>query len=101
MAGHESTDIESILREHRKFEPPANFSDQAQVKSVAENEALCRRADEDPEGFWAECAPELDCFKPFGQVLGGKRPFAKWFLGCELNASYNCLDRHLKGARRN
>ncbi len=40
-------------------------------------------------------------FKPFGQVLEWKLPFAKWFLGGELNASYNCLDRHLKGARRN
>jgi len=101
MAAHESTDIESILREGRTFEPPAEFSKQAEVKSVAEYEALYRRAEQDPEGFWAECARELAWFKPFGQVLEWKLPFAKWFIGGELNASYNCLDRHLTGARRN
>ena len=96
-----STDIESILKERRKFEPPAEFSQAAHVKSVAEYEALYRRAEQDPEGFWAECARELAWFKPFGKVLEWKFPFAKWFVGGELNASYNCLDRHLTGARRN
>jgi hypothetical protein len=51
MAGNESTHIESILVERRKFEPPAQFSKQAAVKSVAEYEALYQRAAEDPEGF--------------------------------------------------
>ena len=63
MAGHESTDIESILREGRKFEPPAEFSEKAHVKSVAEYEAIYQQAEKDPEGFWAEQARELAWFK--------------------------------------
>ena len=74
---------------------------QAHVKSLAEYEALYRRAEEDPEAFWAECASELHWFKPFDKVLEWKFPFAKWFVGGKLNASYNCLDRHLTTARRN
>ncbi len=60
-----------------------------------------RRADADPEGFWGECAKNLDWFKPFGKVLDWKFPFAKWFVGGKINAAYNCLDRHLAGPRRN
>jgi acetyl-CoA synthetase len=94
-------DIESILREGRKFPPPPEFSRAANVKTMAEYDALCRRAEQDPEGFWAECAKELAWFKPFDKVLEWKFPFAKWFLNGKLNASYNCLDRHLTTARRN
>src|ERR1700736_3368291 len=101
MAANETIDIESILREGRKFAPSAEFSRKAHVKSMAEYEELYRRAETDPEGFWAECARELEWFKPFGQALEWKLPFAKWFLGGELNAAYNCLDRHLTGPRRN
>ncbi len=101
MATNPTGNIESVLNEARKFEPPAEFSASASIKSVAEYEALCRRAEEDPEGFWAECARNLDWFKPFNKTLEWEFPFAKWFVGGTINASYNCLDRHLKGARRN
>jgi acetyl-CoA synthetase len=102
MAGNESThDIESILREGRKFSPSREFTRNAWVKGEAEYDELYRRAEQDPEGFWAERARQLDWFKPFNQVLEWKFPFSKWFLGGELNACYNCVDRHLKGARRN
>jgi acetyl-CoA synthetase len=101
MAETHQHDIESILREGRKFPPPPEFSRAANVKSMAEYEAICRRAEQDPEGFWAECAKELAWFKPFDKVLEWKFPFAKWFLNGKLNASYNCLDRHLTTARRN
>jgi acetyl-CoA synthetase len=94
-------DIESVLREGRKFAPPAEFSQKAWIKGLPEYEALCRRAEQDPEGFWGECARELAWSKPFGKVLDWQLPFAKWFIGGELNASYNCLDRHLAGPRRN
>ncbi|HXW85570.1 MAG TPA: acetate--CoA ligase, partial [Candidatus Binataceae bacterium] len=97
-SGH---DIESVLSERRKFEPGAEFSARAAVKSLAEHEALCRRAADDPESFWAECARNLDWFTTFGRVLEWNFPFAKWFLGGQLNASYNCIDRHLAGPRRN
>jgi acetyl-CoA synthetase len=101
MAANETIDIESILREGRKFAPSTEFSRKAHVKSMAEYEELYRRAETDPEGFWGECARELAWFKPFGKVLDWQFPFAKWFVGGELNACYNCVDRHLAGPRRN
>jgi acetyl-CoA synthetase len=102
MAGNDIThDIESILREGRKFPPAADFSRHAWVKSEAEHRELCRRAEQDPEQFWAEYARQLDWFKPFERVLEWQPPFAKWFVGGELNACYNCVDRHLTGPRRN
>src|SRR5579864_6511281 len=96
-----SHDIESILKEGRKFPPSSELSAAAQIKSVAEYEALYKRAADDPEGFWGECAKDLSWFKPYDKVLEWKFPFAKWFLGGKINASYNCIDRHLKTARRN
>ena len=101
MAEDPPTDILSVLQENRRFDPPVAFSRAAAVKSIAEYEALYRRADQDPEGFWGECARDLTWFKPFGKVLEWNFPFAKWFVGGELNASFNCLDRHLNTARRN
>ena len=103
MAGNDDPthNIESILRESRKFPPAADFSRHAWVKSEAEYRELYRRAEQDPEEFWADHARQLDWFKPFGQVLQWQPPFAKWFVGGELNACYNCIDRHLMGPRRN
>src|SRR5579884_1845867 len=102
MAGSEQRpDIESILREQRKFVPPQDFVSHARIKSEAERRELCRRAEESPEAFWAEQARRLDWFKPFDKVLEWQPPFAKWFVGGQLNASYNCIDRHLAGPRRN
>ena len=102
MAANESaTNITSVLREARKFEPPAEFARHAHVAGRAAYDALREHAERDPEGFWAERARELEWFKPFDQVLEWKFPFAKWFLGGKLNAASNCLDRHLKGPLRN
>src|SRR5208283_6186501 len=101
MAGTEGHDIESVLSEQRKFPPPAEFSQHASIKSVDEYDALCRQAEQDPEKFWAECANQLAWFKPYDQVLEWNFPFAKWFVGGKINASYNCLDRHLTDGRRN
>jgi acetyl-CoA synthetase len=101
IAMADTHDIESILREGRSFPPTPEFSRAAHVKSMAEYEALYRCAEQDPEAFWGECAKELSWFKPFDKVLEWKFPFAKWFLNGKLNASYNCLDRHLTTARRN
>jgi acetyl-CoA synthetase len=94
-------EIQSVLREDRKFPPQDEFAKHAHVKGLAAYDELHRQADEDPEGFWAERARELSWYKPFDRVLEWKPPFAKWFLGGELNASYNCLDRHLSGPNRN
>ncbi len=101
MASTEATHIDSTLTESRKFPPPPEFSEKAWVKNFDEYQALRKRADEDPDSFWAECARNLHWFKPFGKTLEWDFPNAKWFVGGTINASYNCLDRHLDTPRRN
>ena len=94
--------IESILHEDRLFEAPASFSDQAYVRSRREYEQLYSKAAANPERFWAEYAEqELHWFKKWDTVLDWQPPFAQWFVGGQLNISYNCLDRHLTTWRRN
>ncbi|HEX2612031.1 MAG TPA: acetate--CoA ligase, partial [Fibrobacteria bacterium] len=91
-----SQNIESVLRENRTFPPPADFAKRAAVGSFAEYEALHKRSVEQPEAFWAEQAESLDWFRKWDRVLDWSNPpFAKWFEGGTLNASFNCLDRHL------
>jgi acetyl-CoA synthetase len=96
-----SNAIDSVLNEQRVFEPPAEFRAGAQIKSRADYERLYKEAKEDPEGFWAKIARELHWFKPWDRVLEWNLPFAKWFIGGELNISYNCLDRHVATWRKN
>ncbi len=93
-------DIQSVLREERLFHPPAEFSAKANL-TKAEYEARIRQAEQDPEGFWADVAAEIDWFSPWKKVLEWKPPFAKWFVGATTNVSHNCLDRHLRSWRRN
>ena len=93
--------IDSILDEQRSFPPPPEFSNKAHIKSLAEYEALYQESIEQPERFWARAADELHWFKRWDKVLEWKAPWAKWFLGGEINLSYNCLDRHVKTARKN
>src|SRR5215475_5746801 len=94
-------DIDSTLREHRVFPPPAEFSAKAHIKSLEEYEALYKKSIEDPEEFWAEAAQELHWFKPWDKVLDWNLPWAKWFVGGKTNLSYNCVDRHALGERAN
>ena len=96
-----STNITSVLKETRSFPPPAEFASQAHIKSLAEYEKLSKRAADDPNGFWAEQAESLVWFKKWDTVLEWNEPFAKWFVGGKINASYNCIDRHLLGDRKN
>jgi acetyl-CoA synthetase len=92
--------IDSILQEHRLFQPPEGFRQKAHVKSLAEYERLYRQAESDPEAFWGEIAKELHWFRPFERVLEWNAPWAKWFLGGQINLSYNCLDRHVQTERK-
>jgi acetyl-CoA synthetase len=94
-------DINSLLREDRVFTPQEEFCSSAHIKSREEYDRIYRRSVEDPEGFWAEIAGELDWFRPWDKVLEWSEPFAKWFVGGRLNISHNCLDRHLTGWRKN
>jgi acetyl-CoA synthetase len=93
--------IDSTLDEQRSFEPPAEFSQKAQIKSLAEYETLYKESVEQPEKFWARAAQELHWFRKWDKVLEWKAPWAKWFVGGEINLSYNCLDRHVQTARKN
>jgi acetyl-CoA synthetase len=93
-------DIDSTLRENRVFPPPPEFSAQAHIKSLAQYEALYKRSIEDPEGFWAEAAKELHWFKTWDKVIEGNFPSVQWFTGGKLNLSFNCVDRHALGSRR-
>jgi acetyl-CoA synthetase len=91
-----STSIESVLQEHRIFLPPKEFSKGAHIKSLAQYRRLYKESVNSPEKFWARQAKnELVWFKPWKKVLQWKEPIAKWFVGGQLNVSYNCLDRHL------
>ncbi len=92
-----SSAIESVLVENRVFPPPAAASQGARISGMAAYEALCREAETDFQGFWAQHARDnLIWHKPFTQVLDeSDKPFYKWFADGQLNASHNCLDRHL------
>ena len=90
--------IESVLHETRLFPPAAEFVKQANISGMGSYDKLCAEADKDFTGFWARLAREhLLWHKPFIQILDESTPpFFKWFADGNLNASYNCLDRHLK-----
>jgi len=89
-------DIESVLRETRVFEPSPDFVAQANV-SRADYEEMVAKADKDYAGYWAKLARDnLVWHKPFTKSLDESHaPFYKWFEDGLINASYNCLDRHL------
>ena len=90
-------DIDVLLQENRKFEPPPEFAREANVSSAE----IYEKAARDPEKFWADQARELEWIKPWTKVLEWTPPHAKWFIGGKLNVAANCIDRHLSGARRN
>jgi acetyl-CoA synthetase len=97
MAADKSKTIEALLQENRAFRPPKAFAARAHVKDAS----VYRRADRNFEKFWADFARELVWARPWKKVLDWKPPKAKWFVGGKLNASVNCLDRHVSGPRRN
>lgn len=95
-----NTNMDSLLRENRVFPPVKEFSAEAHIGSLEQYESMYRRSIEDPNGFWAEAAGELDWFQRWSEVQSGDISHAKWFVGGKLNLSHNCVDRHAQGARR-
>ncbi|MCC6176837.1 MAG: acetate--CoA ligase [Chloroflexi bacterium] len=89
--------ISALLQEERRYPPSESFRQQANVKDPA----IYERAAADPEAYWAEKANELDWIEPYRTVLEWDVPWAKWFVGGKLNASVNCVDRHIQTWRRN
>ncbi len=87
--------LSNLSREERRFEPPAELAADANVKEEA-----YARADADREAFWADAAERLDWGRKWDQVLDWSNPpFAKWFVGGTLNASVNCVDRHVAAGK--
>ncbi|MHB1843698.1 MAG: acetate--CoA ligase [Deltaproteobacteria bacterium] len=91
--------IDSVQREDRVFPPPIEFAKKARIGSMEEYRALYRQSMESPDQFWTERAKELVWTKPFDRVLEWQAPHAQWFVGGQLNASQNCLDRHVAAGR--
>jgi acetyl-CoA synthetase len=93
-----ASNIESVLVEKRVFAPKADFVKQANISGMDAYRKLYAEAEKNFEGFWARLAKEhLLWHKPFTKTLDeSKAPFFRWFHDGQLNASYNCLDRHLK-----
>jgi acetyl-CoA synthetase len=90
------TNISSFQHEERVFKPSKDFSKQAHIKSFAEYRKLYNESIRAPEKFWSKQAKnELVWFKPWKKTLEWKPPFAKWFVGGQLNVSHNCLDKWL------
>jgi len=90
--------IESMHHEDRLFKPSEEISKNAHISSFDHYKTLCKKANENYEEFWADLANELLIWnKPFTKILNeDNAPFYKWFEDGKLNASHNCLDRHLK-----
>jgi acetyl-CoA synthetase len=92
-----SEKLHTLLDERRTFDPPADFKRAAHVKSAT----IYKNAKSGRLRFWASQARHLDWFKRWTKVLDWKPPHAKWFVGGKLNASVNCLDRHIATATKN
>ena len=91
----DESSIDVLLREERQFRPGAVFRRRANVRDAS----LYRKAARDPEAFWAACSRDIVWLKPWKKVLAWNPPRARWFVGGKLNASVNCLDRHLETLR--
>ena len=90
------SEFSDLLKEDRTFPPPPAFRAQANAR----DEAIYADAERDPQAFWAKFAGELEWSRTWDQVLDWRPPNAKWFVGGKLNASVNCLDRHVRAGHR-
>ena len=88
-------DLEVLLKEEERFPPPPEFVEQANFSDPA----IYDEAERDFEAWWERWAKELDWFEPWQTVLEWNAPWAKWFKEGKLNASHNCLDRHVEAGR--
>ncbi len=84
-----ANEIDALLQETRTFEPSEEFRRNANANDAKVYDV------QDREAYWASWAEQLDWKQKWQTVLEWKAPYAKWFVGGTLNASYNCLDRHL------
>ncbi|WP_431920112.1 acetate--CoA ligase [Nonomuraea jabiensis] len=92
--GNETQALSNLLQENRRFAPPADLAAAANVTAAAYNEAAADRL-----AFWERAAERLAWAKRWETTLEWNAPFAKWFVGGELNVAYNCVDRHVEEGR--
>src|SRR3984957_12162158 len=97
MADAKPGECDDLLKEDRSFPPTPEFRARAHVST----DQIYADAERDPEAFWARFAAELEWSTPWSRVLDWQPPNAKWFVGGKINAAANCLDRHVRGPRRN
>jgi acetyl-CoA synthetase len=96
--------IESIMKEARRFAPPEGFKAKAYISSEEEYRRIYEESVRDPPKWWESKADELEWFgKDWKRVFEWDMDEVRftWFKGGKLNASYNCVDRHLKTWRKN
>ncbi len=87
-----SATLSNLMHEERRFDPPAELAEQANVTAADYD-----LAEQDRLAFWAKQAERISWAKPFDEVLDWSNPpFAKWFVGGKVNAAYNCVDRHVE-----
>jgi acetyl-CoA synthetase len=91
----DEVDLEVLLKDEESFAPPPDFAEQANFSDPA----VYDEAERDFEAWWERWAKELDWFEPWQTVLEWDAPWAKWFQEGKLNASHNCLDRHVEDGR--
>jgi acetyl-CoA synthetase len=89
--------LDTLLNEDRAFAPSEAFK----AKANFNDPGVYERATADPEAYWAEQAQNISWFEPFTQTLNWEPPHAKWFVDGKLNATYNLVDRHRQGERKN
>ncbi len=94
----QQTAISALMRDEDAIPPPLHLARGAHLRNDAVERDRARR---DPDGFWAEQAAGVDWIEPWTQVADIHPPDHAWFIGGKLNASANCLDRHVHGDRRN
>jgi acetyl-CoA synthetase len=97
MSDEKHAEFDDLLREDRTFPPSSQF----RAGAVASDDRVYADAAKDPEAYWARLAGELEWSRPWTQILDWQPPHAKWFVGGRINASVNCVDRHVKNGRRN
>ena len=93
----DATRLDTLLDETRQFPPTEAFRNAAHAGS----ESVYVEAAADREAYWASWARQLEWYRGWDAVLRWKPPHAQWFVGGQLNVSVNCLDRHVRTARRN
>ncbi len=94
-------DISSVLQESRIFNPPKSFAKKAHISSAKLLKKVRSQAEKNPIAFWEQCADALQWEKKWKVAMLWNYPFVQWFVGGKLNASANCLDRHLATWRKN